>query len=192
MNFSQEGNTMKGCRVLNRNEVSTLRADANPRDNAFLLTGLTFGLRVSESLALTFGDVSGMFLNVKSKKCSENVTFPIPTAYREAINTLQNYYAEQGIEVTADTFLFLSRKGTNKAITRQQASQIMQKLADKAGLDGKVNTHSLRKSFVTDIYAKSGHDIAETKKYSRHKNMANLDYYIGTTEGTELIHALAW
>ena len=33
---------------------------------------------------------------------------------------------------------------------------------------------------------------AETKKYSRHKNMANLDYYIGTTEGTDLIHALSW
>ena len=183
---------MKGCRVLNRNEVATLRTDVNPRDNAFLLTGLTFGLRVSESLALTFGDVAGMFLNVKSKKGSENVTFPIPTAYREAIHTLQNYYAEQGIEVTADTFLFLSRKGTNKPITRQQASQMMQGLAEKAGLDGKVNTHSLRKSFVTDIYAKSGHNIAETKKYSRHKNMANLDYYIGTTEGTELIHALSW
>ena len=183
---------MKGCRVLRREEVAEMRADVNPRDNAFLLTGLTFGLRVSESLALTFGDVSGTFLSVRSKKHSENVTFPIPTAYREAIATLHNYYVEQGIEVTADTFLFLSRKGTNKPITRQQASQMMRGLSEKTGLDGKVNTHSLRKSFVTDIYAKTGYNIAETKKYSRHKNMANLDYYIGTTEGTDLIHALSW
>lgn len=183
---------MKGCRVLKREEVAELRADVNPRDNAFLLTGLTFGLRVSESLALTFGDVSGIFLNVKSKKHSENVTFPIPAAYRAAVDRLQAHYASQGVDVTPETFLFLSRKGTNQPITRQQASQIMRGLAGKAGLDGKVNTHSLRKSFVTDIYAKSGHDIAETKKYSRHKNMANLDYYIGTTEGADLIHALSW
>ena len=183
---------MKGCRVLKREEVAELRTNVNPRDNAFLLTGLTFGLRVSESLALTFGDVSGMFLNVKSKKHSENVTFPIPAAYRAAVDCLRAHYEAQGIEVTANTFLFLSRKGANKPITRQQASQIMRGLAEKTGLDGKVNTHSLRKSFVTDIYARTNNNIAETKKYSRHKNMANLDYYIGTTEGTELIHALSW
>jgi len=39
---------------------------------------------------------------------------------------------------------------------------------------------------VTRIYHLTGKDIAETKKYSRHKSLANLDYYIGTTQDLPL------
>lgn len=54
------------------------------------------------------------------------------------------------------------------------------------------NSHSARKIFVTRIYALTGKDIAETKKYSRHKSLANLDYYIGTTQDLSLVNQLHW
>ncbi|MBK8755563.1 MAG: hypothetical protein IPL99_29820 [Candidatus Competibacteraceae bacterium] len=55
-----------------------------------------------------------------------------------------------------------------------------------------MNSHSARKTFVTRIYAMTGKDIAETRKYSRHKSLANLDYYIGTTDDLSLVARLDW
>lgn len=183
---------MKGCKVLSGTEVKSMMAAASKRDLVLLLTGLNFGLRISESLALTFGDVAGSFLSVKSAKGSNNVTFPIPANYTAALDSLKAEYVDRGKVIDDTTPLFLSRKGVNQSITRQQASKIVRDLAAALGIEGKVNTHSLRKSFVTRIFEKTGFNIAETKKYSRHKNLANLDYYIGTTEDTDLVNSLNW
>lgn len=183
---------MKGCRVLDTREVSELLATLPVRDRALALTGLTFGTRISEALALTWGDVRGGYLYLNSAKGSDKVSFPIPATYRAALVELEAHYAAQGKTLTADTPLFLSRKGVNQAITRQQASTVLTQACELLGIDGKVNTHSMRKCFVTKIYELTGKDIAATKTYSRHKNLANLDYYIATTARTDLVDQLAW
>ncbi len=183
---------MKGCKALSEQEVKALLASATIRDKALFLTGLTFGTRISESLSLTFGDMAGKTLYLKSKKGSDNQVFPIPANYKAVLNELKAEYESIGIKVAVKTPLFVSRKGNKKAITRQQASQIVKKMCVELGIEGKVNSHSFRKSFVTRIYEMTGFNIAETKKYSRHKNLANLDYYISTTQGTELVNELVW
>ena len=183
---------MKGCRVLEAHEISELLASLSIRDRVLALTGLTFGTRISETLALTWGDVRGAYLYLNSAKGSEKITFQIPASYRAALVELEAYYVENGRTLDSETPLFLSRKGVNQSITRQQASDVMKAACATLGIDGKVNTHSMRKSFVTKIYELTGKDIAQTKTYSRHKSMANLDYYIQTTAKTDLINQLAW
>ena len=183
---------MKGCKVLNDLEVKNILDACEIRDKMLLLTGLTFGTRISEALELTFGDVKGTHLAIRSAKGSNNQTFPIPKDFKEGIEGLKAYYEKQGFTITDKTLLFLSRKGSNKAITRQQISQIIRAVCEELGIEGKVNTHSFRKSFVTRIYELTGYNIAETKTYSRHKNLANLDYYIATTGKTDLVHDLSW
>lgn len=187
---------MKGCRPLNVDEVSALLADLPQRDRVLAMTGLYFGTRISETLALTFGAVAGRYIAIKSAKGSDNVTFEIPAIYRTEVEALKREYESTGRIVTNTTPLFLSRKsgvnGADKAINRQQASQVISNAADRLEIDGKVNSHSLRKTFVTKVYELSGKDIAATKKYSRHKNLANLDYYIGTCEDLSLVGQLSW
>ena len=184
---------MKGCRVLNDNEITLLLNDLKIRDKALFLTSLTFGTRISEALALTFKDVSGKFLYLRSSKGSDNQSFPIPTAYRQVINELRNYYENKGVSVTDQTPLFLSQKSRGiKSMTQQLASYVIKKVARANKLDGKINTHSFRKSFVTKIYELTGKDIAETKQYSRHKSLVNLEYYLRTTESTDLVNQLSW
>ncbi len=183
---------MKGCRVINETEIKDIMNSLNMRDRVLILTGLTFGTRISESLSLTFGNVEGSYLHINSKKGSENISFPVPSSYKSAIEDLKTYYKSQGIEIKPDTYLFLSRKGDNMPITRIQASRIVKETCISLGIDGKVNTHSFRKTFVTKIYNLTGHDIAQTKVYSRHKSLSNLDYYINTTQETNLINELAW
>jgi integrase len=183
---------MKGCKVLNDSEVKNILDALEIRDRALVLTGLTFGTRISEALELTFGDIKGTHLAIKSAKGSNNQSFEIPAYYRESIESLKAYYENQGIVIDDKTYLFLSRKGENKPILRQQASRIIKAVCEELGIEGKVNTHSFRKSFVTRIYELTGFNIAETKTYSRHKNLANLDYYISTTGQTNLVHELTW
>ncbi len=185
---------MKGCRVLEAHEVQALLNDLALRDRVLVLTGLTFGTRISETLALTFGAVAGRFIHIASAKGSENVSFEIPASYHAEVLNLRTFYQHAGRTVTDTTPLFLSRKGkgVNQAITRQQASEVITAACQRLGIDGKVNSHSARKTFVTRIYHLTGKDIAETKKYSRHKSLANLDYYIGTTQDLSLVSQLQW
>ena len=183
---------MKGCRTLTKSEISEILNTLSQRDKVLVLTGLTYGTRISETLSLTFGDVSGKILNINSLKGSENASFPIPSQYADEIGKLRAEYESNGIEVKSDTHLFLSRKGDNQSITRIQASRIIESTCEKLGIDGKVNTHSFRKTFVTAIYEKSNFNLALTKKYSRHKSLSNLDYYINTTSELDLVNNLTW
>lgn len=162
------------------------------RDRLLLLTGLTFGTRISETLALTFKEVSGRFIHIASAKGSNNVSFEIPIRYRSEVEALRTFYTQIGRVITDESPLFLSRKGTNRAISRQHASEVITAACERIGIEGRVNSHSARKTFVTRIYHLSGKDIAETKKYSRHKSLANLDYYIGTTQDLSLVSQLDW
>ena len=183
---------MKGCRVLEAHEVQALLNDLRPRDRLLMLTGLTFGTRISETLSLTFGAVSGRYLHIASAKGSDHVSFEIPPGYQAEVAALRADYQQSGRTVTAATPLFLSRKGPDQTLRRQQASEIISAACVRLGIEGKVNTHSARKTFVTRIYHLTGKDIAETKKYSRHKSLANLDYYIGTTQDLSLVSKLDW
>jgi integrase len=96
------------------------------------------------------------------------------------------------LQVRDRVLFFISQKGKNQHITRQLASSLVKKTVKTLGLEGKINTHSFRKSFVTKIYEMTGYNIAETKTYSRHKSLVNLEYYIKTTESTDLVEQLNW
>lgn len=181
---------MKGCRTLSQLEVKEMLDGLSIRDRLLMLTGLTFGTRISESLSLTFGNVAGTHIYIKSAKGSDNAAFPIPSEYRAAVEALRAAYGAAGIEISDATPLFLSCRGTT--MTRQGASQIIKSACEALGIGGKVNSHSFRKTFVTAIYRKTGFDIAATKRYSRHKSLSNLDYYISTAENADLVNELKW
>ncbi len=183
---------MKGCRVLTDDEIKLVLNELGTRDRTLFLTCLTFGTRISEALSLKFGDVAGNTLYLHSTKGSENQGFPIPDAYKQALTELTRWYSDKGIIVEKNLPLFVCQKGTNQSITRQLASTVIKKVSSKLHLDGKINTHSFRKSFVTKIYEMTGFNIAETKAYSRHKSLINLEYYIRTTEKTDLVEQLSW
>lgn len=183
---------MKGCRVLTDDEIRLVLNELGVRDRVLFLTCLTFGTRISEALALTFEDVAGATLYIRSSKGSDTQGFPIPLNYRKAVEELKEYYCTKGINVKAELPLFVSQKGRNRTITRQLASTVIKRVARKVGLDGRVNTHSFRKSFVTKIYELTGFNIAETKAYSRHRSLVNLEYYIKTTESNDLVEQLSW
>lgn len=183
---------MKGCRVLKDNEIRDILNELQVRDRVLFLTCLTFGTRISEALALNFANVAGKTLFIKSIKGSENQYFPIPDFYKKEIGELKKWYERKSVYISEKSPLFISQKGNDKAITRQLAGKVIRNIATRLGLDGMVSTHSFRKTFVTKIYEMTGYNLAETKSYSRHKSLVNLEYYIQTTETVDLVHQLEW
>lgn len=183
---------MKGCRVLTQEEITRLMGILSPRDKLLVLTGLTYGLRISESLRLKFGDFKGSYLVIDRKlslKNSDVVTFPIPKPYRKLLNAVKSLY-QADVEVTDDTGLFLNYQ--HKPMSRVAAHNIVRDACRKLNIAGKVNTHSFRKCFVTKIYEMVGKDLIRARHFSRHKSLSNLQYYIETTEDTSLINDFAW
>ncbi len=183
---------MEGARVLNQDELEAITSKLNIRNKLIVKTQLTFGLRIQEALKLKFKDVSNKFLSVESDKKSVCVTFPLPDDYKKDVKELKKFYQYLGKQIEDDTYLFLSQKYKNNPISRQQFSGTLKNICEELNLDGNVSSHSFRKMFVTRIYQMTGKDLAETKHFSRHRNLGNLDHYIKTTKNLDLIHDLKW
>lgn len=75
-------------------------------------------------------------------------------------------------------FLFPSPVDGNRPITQDACDDFLRRAVAKLGLVG-ISTHSTRRSAITNFYRQSGGKIAETKKFSGHRNVRTLiDHYV--------------
>ena len=78
-------------------------------------------------------------------------------------------------------YLFRSRVGANKPITRVMAYMIINEACKKAGINDSVGTHSLRKTFSYHHYQQF-HDIVILQSLLNHSSEAQCLRYIGITQ----------
>ena len=105
---------------------------------------------------------------------------PVNVDGREAIAALIDWHREKyGNPVAPTRPLFPSRnkKGT-VAMNRQTAHEMLKEAFMAAGLNGKLATHSLRKSFAQRVYEESG-DIYLVQELLGHRNIATTQKYLG-------------
>ena len=181
---------MKGCRPLTDVEIRAIlgvldRGRTPARDRALLLLGIRTGFRISELLSLTRESV---FTNgrvktrvsvprrfMKGKKASREVVL-----HPEAQDALEELLRE--IPQAPDTFLFLSREGKNQRLHRSSAWDILKKAFDACQLDGKLATHSMRKTFAWRVYIASGRDIRKVQEAMGHADLNSTAAYIGVSQ----------
>lgn len=184
---------MKGTRPLTNTEIRQVR-DAfegtyAQRNRGLFMLGVSIGGRVSELLALTVGDVwqngqpvSDLQFDKNIVKGKENArTIPVNSDGRCAIARLIAWHREHfkdGLfdDVDARRPLFPSQKG--HALNRQAVHKILEKAFVAAGLNGKLATHTLRKTFAQRLYQQCN-DIYMVKEMLGHKNVATTQAYIG-------------
>ena len=77
-------------------------------------------------------------------------------------------------------------------MNRQTAHEMLKKAFLDAGLNGKLATHSLRKSFAQRVYEESG-DIYLVQELLGHRNVSTTQKYIGVNYATarETVEAIA-
>jgi integrase/recombinase XerD len=187
---------MKGTRPLDNNEIRRVSACFNGtyevRNRGLFMLGVSTGGRISELLSLTIGDVyqnraavTDLLFDksiVKGGEISRAV--PVNIDGRNAISDLIAWHREKYQTLTSSRPLFPSRNKSGRvAMNRQTAHEMLKKAFIAAGLNGKLATHSLRKSFAQRVYEHSG-DIYLVQELLGHRNVSTTQKYIGVNYAT--------
>ena len=182
---------MKGTRPLDNNEIRLVSAcfggTYEVRNRGLFMLGVSTGGRISELLSLTIGDVwqNGKAVTdllydrtiVKGGEVSRAV--PVNIDGRNTIDALLAWHSTQYQKTEPDRPLFPSRqKSGTVPMHRQTAHDILKTAFTAAGLNGKLATHSLRKSFAQRLYDKTG-DIYLVQELLGHRNISTTQKYLG-------------
>lgn len=182
---------MKGTRPLSDTEIvrvsEAFEGRYAVRNRGLFKLGVSTGGRISELLGLKIGDVwqkgravSDLLFDksiVKGGEVSRAVY--VNSDGRAAIETLIAWHGEMYNSVASVRFLFPSQKCKGAtAMRRQSAHDILKAAFESAGLNGKVATHSMRKSYAQRLYHRTG-DIFTVSAVLGHKNIATTQAYLG-------------
>ena len=182
---------MKGTRPLDNDEIRRVSGcftgTYEVRNSGLFMLGVSTGGRISELLSLRIGDVYqnrkpvGDLLYGKSivKGGEVSRSVPVNSDGRRAIDALVSWHRRHYRSVASKRPLFPSRHNSGTVpINRQTAHDILKDAFIAAGLNGKLATHSLRKSFAQRLYDKTG-DIYMVQELLGHRNISTTQNYLG-------------
>jgi len=184
---------MKGCRPLTDQEADAIMESFGgqyaDRDRAIFALGRYTGERISAILALRVGDVvqvgrltdSIIYRRATRKGKTESRTVPLHPKAKKALTAWINQLVKGSI-LTADDYVFRSRKGINRPVGRVQYHKIMKEAVAINELTGKIATHSTRKTFADHVYKALGKDIFRLQKAMGHKNINSTVQYLSYNE----------
>lgn len=180
---------MKGTRPLTNAEIRKVRDCFQgiyaQRNRGLFMLGVSIGGRISELLALKVSDAwqnnkpvtDFQFDRAIVKGGETSRTIPVNSDGRKAIEEIINWQRDAFGFVFDENPLFPSRKGYTP-VQRQAMHKILREAFEKSGLNGKLATHTLRKTFAQRLYQKCS-DIYMVKELLGHKNVATTQAYIG-------------
>mgnify|MGYP000641513062 FL=1 len=176
-----------------KNMRAILKSQSTRNELLFIL-GINVGLRISDILKLKVRDLTKS--NTKAPKdyviITEIKTRKIKKFYIGDIvkKVIENYMKENN-NPEFDTYIFLSKKGVNRPITRQQAYRIINNAAELLGIverndkgnliHGEIGTHTLRKTFGYHSF-KNGTSLELLMDLFNHSSKTQTLRYIGITE----------
>ena len=180
---------MKGTRPLTDTEIR-LVSDAfggvyQVRNKSLFWLGISTGGRISELLALCVRDVwqnqkavADLLFDKSIVKGGEvSRAIPLNADGRTTVEKLIKWHKMEYGRIVSDRPLFPSRKGT-KALQRQPAHEILKNAFETAGLNGKLATHSMRKSYAQRLYVQTK-DIYIVKEMLGHQSVETTQAYLG-------------
>ena len=182
---------MKGTRPLDNDEIRLVSAcfsgTFEVRNRGLFMLGVSTGGRISELLSLTIGDVyqnrravTDLLYDrsiVKGGEVSRAV--PVNTDGSRAIDDLIAWHREKYGKLDVKRPVFPSRNGQGeKRMSRRTAHDVLKDAFETAGLNGKLATHSLRKSFAQRLYEQTG-DVFTVQEMLGHKSIATTQKYLG-------------
>ncbi|SFT44578.1 tyrosine-type recombinase/integrase [Arthrobacter sp. ov118] len=173
---STEGMTKDQARAL----LAAARADG-PRSHALVSLLLFTGIRLSEALSAStadYGHDTGHRTLSIRRKGGKDGKVAVPAPAVEALNTYLGTTGRELVAGAAGAVLPLFTTATGKRWAASEAFRTVQRLAKRAGMEGRISPHSLRHTFATialdagttlhDLQDSMGHaDPRTTRRYDR-------------------------
>ena len=156
--------------IRDKNKIEEMKTELKKRsyrDYLLFVVGVNTGLRISDIIKLKVMDV----LNADRATKSHIIIIEQKTKKRKQFKingTLITEFMEYTKNMKMTDYLFTSRKGINKPITRIQAYRLLNTVAEKIRLE-EIGTHTLRKTFGYHFYKKTK-DIALLQKLFNHSS----------------------
>lgn len=176
---------MPGAKPLISTEVDLILSQlSTSRDRCLFLLGIYTGFRISELLSITVEDVvqfgqvratlSVKRKNMKGKKSSRSVKL--------------HPLAKQSLET------HLSQITSNNCdrlfpFSRMTAHRILSRAFILAKIEGRVSTHSMRKTFAWKVYNALGKDLVNTQRALGHQSVNSTISYLAADQGA-IDHAI--
>lgn len=150
----------------------------NLRDYVLFVLGINSNLRISDLLNLKVKDVwtgkkAREYIEIKEKKTGKTKKTIINESMEKA---LKEYIKKE--ELNTDDYLFQSKKGENKPISRQQAHYILQQAGEWCGIEEPISPHSLRKTWGYWAW-KNGASLVLIMEALNHSNTTITKRYLG-------------
>ena len=154
--------------------------------------GIYTGLRISDILALTYGDLIEEYRSGRRRWKEHLELNEIKTGRRRVIplkdTTLGRLLVRELKPITRhdlDCPLFLTqrwcRRGARRPLTRWMIYYVLRIAAYECGFQGRVGTHTLRKTFGYHVYQQS-HDVAQLQSLFGHSAQSITLRYIGVSQ----------
>ena len=182
---------MRGTRPLDNAEIRKISESFDGtfavRNRSLFMLGVSVGGRISELIALKVNDVWQNEKSVKDLLFDRSIVkggevsraVPVNIDGRQAIENLIAWHAELYGSVNPTRPLFPSRNKQGwKSVTRIAAHNALKEAFEAAGLNGKLGTHSLRKSYAQRLYEQTN-DIYAVQEMLGHKSVVTTQRYLG-------------
>ena len=186
---------MKGCRPLTETEIqfvlryfetvstSFAHKPCQDRNKAIFLLGISTGLRVGELCGLRIRDVYAdgkvvpdIYLEASMTKTKHARAVPLNRDARRAIRSAIKWQEKNFGSISPDKPLFPSEKGV--CLKRMGVYFVLDKAFTACGIEGKVSTHSMRKTFATRLY-EATNCLYTVKEILGHSDIESTRDYIG-------------
>lgn len=181
---------MKGTRPLSDAEIVRVSEAFDGRyavrNRSLFWLGITSGGRITELLSLQIKDVYQNGAPVSDLLFDKNIVkggevsraVPLNADGQTAIKALIGWHKDRYNSVDVSRPLFPSRQGNEVSMTRQLAHGVLKTAFEKAGLNGKLATHSLRKTYAQRLYGETG-DVFCVKEMLGHQKVDTTQAYLG-------------
>ena len=152
----------------------------NLRDYALFVVGINVALRISDLLKLTWADVlnknkkSFKSIKIIEGKTNKNRDIKLNKASQKALRELLDSFDIYCM----DDYVFKSREGKNRPLTRQQSLNILKDSAAAVGIKENVGTHTLRKTWGYHAWRK-GFNPALIMETLNHSSLNLTKRYLG-------------
>lgn len=201
---------MAGMRDYTDDELALVRKSFSGRyalrDRCFFEKALEMGLRVSEMLSMTVGQVYQFGCVVdevstkrkhmkggKAGKASGRIIPLFPETHPHILAWLQRLADMLKVQdpkaIDPSMPLFLSRvynkDGSPRPIARETAWRIIKAIARDNELSGKVGTHSTRKTLARKVYSWSN-DIRVVQRILGHRSLVSTEAYLKSLTDREV------
>ncbi|KOR25285.1 site-specific integrase [Clostridium sp. L74] len=152
----------------------------NLRSYTMFIVGINVALRITDLLSLKWEDVlkenkkTFKDIEIYEGKTKKHRKIKLNKSAWKALKELMDSLSY----INMNDFIFKSREGENKAITRQQALNILKEAAKSVGVEENIGTHSLRKTWGYHAW-KAGFNPAIIMETLNHSNLAMTKRYLG-------------